>query len=66
MYQKLSNKQKYFKMTNLVSNIKDQNLVKEYGITEVFFIDGEIYTTSDYMLNYETILNLEKELKEYK
>jgi hypothetical protein len=53
-------------MTNLVSNIKDQNLVKEYGITEVFFIDGEIYTTSDYMLNYETILNLEKELKEYK
>jgi hypothetical protein len=50
-------------MENLVSKIKDQSIVKEFGITEAFFFNGEFYTTSNYQLPYETIEYLENELR---
>lgn len=54
--------QNEIKMTNLVSKIANQDLVKNYGITEAFFYNGEFYITSNYDLHYETIAELENEL----
>lgn len=50
---------------NLVSKINDQKLVKDYKITEAFFLNGEFYITSIWELDFETIANLEKELTSY-
>jgi len=52
-------------MKNLVNNIANQLFVKQFGITEAFFINGEFYITSHYDLGYENIISLEKELKAY-
>jgi hypothetical protein len=49
-------------MKNLVSKIKDQSLVKNFGITEAFFVNGEFYTTSYYTLPFEVVEQLENEL----
>ncbi len=53
-------------MKNLVSKISNQKLVKDFGITEAFFYNGEFYITSNYDLGHETIADLEKELEQYK
>ena len=49
-------------MKNLVSKIANKELVKNYGITEAFFYNGEFYITSNYDLSIETINDLETEL----
>jgi hypothetical protein len=36
--------------------------VKNYGITEAFILDGELYTTSNYDLGPELFNQLEKSL----
>ncbi len=51
-------------MTNLISNISNKSLVKNYGITEVFFIDGELHTTSNYDLPEFVLAEIENELLE--
>ena len=52
-------------MKNLVNNISDKKMIKEFGITEAFFFNGEFYITSNYELGIETINNIENELRKY-
>jgi hypothetical protein len=49
-------------MKNLVSEISNKSLVKNYGITQAFFIDGELYTTSHYDLPMDVFVEIENEL----
>jgi len=49
-------------MENLVSKIENQKTVKNYGITEVYFFNGEFFITSNYELPYELTEQLELEL----
>jgi hypothetical protein len=49
-------------MTNLITVTKFQSEVKSFGITEIFIIEGELYITSNYSLDYELISKLENEL----
>ena len=51
---------------NLVTKIADKKIVKNYGITEAFFFDGEFYMTSIYDLGFELYAQIEKELEPYK
>ena len=53
------------KSMNLVSKIEDKKLVKDYGITEAFFYEGEFYITSEYDLHPDTCNLIECELKKY-
>jgi hypothetical protein len=53
------------KMKNLANNISDKKMIKEFGITEAFFFNGEFYITSNYELGIETINNIENELRKY-
>ena len=47
-------------MTNLINSIKGiENEVKQFGITEIFVMNGEVYTTSKYDLPYELIEKIE-------
>ena len=47
-------------MTNLINSIKGiENEVKQFGITEIFVMDGEVYTTSNYDLPTELIKKIE-------
>lgn len=48
-------------MKNLISKI-DAKIVKDYGITEAFYIDGELYITSNYELSYDLIKDIENHL----
>jgi hypothetical protein len=43
--------------TNLIEQYKVNfaNEIKLYGITEIFFIDGELYTTSYYDIPYSIL-----------
>lgn len=50
-------------MTNLVNQIADQKLVKNFGITEAFFYNDEFYITSEYTLDREVIESIENELR---
>jgi len=50
-------------MENLVSKIEDRVIVKDFGITEAFFIDGEFYLTSEWDIPFELFLKIEKELR---
>jgi len=52
-------------MTNLVSKISNQEAVKSFGITEVFFMNGEFYTTSNYTIPFDMSAELEAELSQY-
>ncbi len=45
-------------MTNLVNTI-DSKLVADYGITEVFIHNGEVYITSNYDLGHELYTEIE-------
>ena len=50
-------------MKNLLSQLQDKfsKEIKSFGITEIFFIDGEMYTTSKYTLPFELMEEIEKE-----
>lgn len=48
-------------MTNLLDTLTEtiKSELKFYGVTEVFVIDGELHTTSDYTLPNELIEEIE-------
>lgn len=48
-------------MKNLINNISS-TIVKEYGITEVFVKDGEVYITSHYDIPYDVSQKIEKQV----
>lgn len=52
------------KMKNQINKLqaKFSNEIKLFGITEVFIVNGELYTTSNYDLPYELISKFESEL----
>ena len=51
-------------MKNLINDIKSisDKEIKSFGITEVFVVDNELYTTSLYDMPNEMIEKLENEL----
>ena len=52
-------------MTNLIDKLKEKfsNEIKNFGITEVFFFNDELYTTSKWALPLDLVENFENELK---
>lgn len=52
-------------MKNLINSVNSisQQEIKDFQITEIFLIDGELYTTSGYDLPLEMINRIENELK---
>lgn len=52
-------------MKNLINKLKVnfKNEIKNFGITEVFIINGELYTTSNYDLPYDLLIKIKTELK---
>lgn len=52
-------------MTNLINELKNRlgKEIKDYGISEIFKIDGELYITSIYDLPEELIKKIENEIK---
>ena len=50
---------------NLVNKISDKQTVKEFGITEAYFSDGEFHITSTYDLHPSTVTAIETELRKY-
>lgn len=55
-------------MTNLINKLNDKlndkfaKEIKSFGISEIFVINGELHTTSNYDLPFELISLLEKEV----
>lgn len=47
-------------ITNLVNKIEFQKHKKDYGITEIFLMDNEVYITSDYNVPFDIIEEIEK------
>ena len=52
-------------MTNLIDKLKENfsNEIKNFGITEVFFFNDELYTTSKWALPLDLVEKFENELK---
>lgn len=52
-------------MRNLTENLSAelQKETKKFGLKEVFLIDGELYTTSNYVLTESLLEQIEKEVK---
>ena len=51
-------------MENLLNKIKSEIEIeiKSFGITEIFYVDGELHTTSNYALT-ENVLNKIKNIQ---
>jgi len=49
---------------NQIELFTNEAWVKEFGVTEIFVFDGEIFTTSTYDLHYSYIQAIAKTLNE--